>query len=71
MEGEEEGKILNLREFLKRQSRHRSTVAGITAANVNGVHSKITQFGHIDIGMLIKPSGGLLAILLFSDSAFW
>lgn len=52
MKDEDEDKILNLCEFLQRQSRHRATVAGITSADVDGVFHKISQMGQIDIGLL-------------------
>lgn len=52
MDDEEEEKILNLCDFIQRQSRHRATVAGITAVGVEEIISKISQFGQIDINLL-------------------
>lgn len=52
MDSEEEEKVLNLGDFIQRQSRHRATVAGITAVGVDKILSKISQFGQIDINLL-------------------
>ncbi|XP_039265322.2 phosphoinositide 3-kinase regulatory subunit 4-like [Styela clava] len=52
LEHEDEEKLLNLCEFLQRQSRHRATLAGINTIDSNSFHSKMTQMGQLDVALL-------------------